>query len=179
MWSWLWISGLHDKPLTKLALWDWRPNWNPKDIPLSPILLACQDKQKKNIPFPTLLHPSFPPFHFWNVSGCGMSCWKDVDHEIPNTKLVRIPWIKTSSLRFPFKQCPWWLRWQTVCLQCRRLGFDPWVWKIPWRRAWQPTLVLFLGESHGQRSLIGYSPWGLKELDMTEWHLQCLHCLLS
>jgi len=44
-------------------------------------------------------------------------------------------------------------------------GFDPWVGKIPWRRAWQPTPVFFPGESHRQRSLAGYSPWGHKELD--------------
>ena len=35
--------------------------------------------------------------------------------------------------------------------------FDPWVGKIPWRRAWQPSLVFIPGESHGQRSLVGYS----------------------
>ena len=35
--------------------------------------------------------------------------------------------------------------------------FDPWVGKIPWRRAWQPTPVLLPGESHGQRSLVGYT----------------------
>ena len=39
--------------------------------------------------------------------------------------------------------------------------------KIPWRRAWQPTPVVLPGEFHGQRSLVGYSPWGLKESDMT------------
>ena len=33
---------------------------------------------------------------------------------------------------------------------------------------WEPTLVFLLGESHGQRSLVGYSPWGCKELDTTE-----------
>ena len=43
--------------------------------------------------------------------------------------------------------------------QCRRLGFDLWVGKIPWRRKWQPTLVLFPGKCHGQRSLSSYSPW--------------------
>jgi len=42
------------------------------------------------------------------------------------------------------------------------------VGKISWRRAWQPTLVFLPGESHGQRSLVGYSPGGHKELDMTE-----------
>ena len=49
-----------------------------------------------------------------------------------------------------------------VCLQCRRPGLDPWVGKIPWRRKWQPTPVFLPGESHGQRSLAGYSPWGHK-----------------
>ena len=55
--------------------------------------------------------------------------------------------------------------------QCRRqkkLGFNLRVGKIPWRRAWQPTPVFFPGEFHGQRSLLGYSPWGCKESDMTE-----------
>ena len=40
----------------------------------------------------------------------------------------------------------------------KRRGFDPWVGKIPWRRAWQPTLVFLPGKSYGQRSLVGYDP---------------------
>ena len=43
---------------------------------------------------------------------------------------------------------------------CRRHRFDSWVMKIPWRRKWQPTPVFLPGKSHGQRSLMGYSPWG-------------------
>ena len=54
-----------------------------------------------------------------------------------------------------------------ICLQCRRHGFDFWVRKIPWRRKWQPTPVL-PEEFYGQRSLVGYSPWGHKQSDMTE-----------
>ena len=50
----------------------------------------------------------------------------------------------------------------------QRPWFDPWVRKIPWRRECLPILVLLPGESHGQRSLAGYSPWGCKELDRTE-----------
>ena len=42
------------------------------------------------------------------------------------------------------------------------------VGKIPWSRIWQPTPVFLPGEFHGQRSLVGYSPWGPKELDTTE-----------
>ena len=49
-----------------------------------------------------------------------------------------------------------------------RLGFDPWVGKIPWIRKWQPTPVLLPGESHGRRSLVGYSPRSCKELTVTE-----------
>ena len=52
----------------------------------------------------------------------------------------------------------------------------PWVGKIPWRRKWQSTPVLLPGKSHGWRSLAGYCPWGLKELDTTEqlhFHFQC------
>jgi len=56
-----------------------------------------------------------------------------------------------------------------VCLQCGRLGLNPWVGKIPWRRKWQPTLVFLPGKSHGWRSLADYSPWGLTELYTTEW----------
>ena len=55
-----------------------------------------------------------------------------------------------------------------ICLQCRRPGFDPWVRKILWGRKWQPTPVLLPGKSHGQRSIVSYSPWGLKESDTTE-----------
>ena len=56
----------------------------------------------------------------------------------------------------------------SVCLQCGRPGFNPWVGKISWRRKWQPTSVFLPGKSHGRRSLVGYSPWGRKESDMTE-----------
>ena len=48
--------------------------------------------------------------------------------------------------------------------------------KIPWRRKWQPTPVFLPGDSHGQGSLAGYSPWGCKALDKTEHsptHLGC------
>ena len=48
------------------------------------------------------------------------------------------------------------------------LGSIPWVGKIPQRRAWQPTPIFLPGEFHGQRSLVGCSPWGHKESDVTE-----------
>ena len=59
---------------------------------------------------------------------------------------------------------------ESAC-QCRRhkiSGFDPWVGKIPWRRAQQPNPVFLLGEFHGQRSRAGYGPQGSIESDTTE-----------
>ena len=55
-----------------------------------------------------------------------------------------------------------------ICLQYERPGFDPWFGKIPCRRKWQPTPAFLPGKSLGQRSLVGYSPWGHKESDTTE-----------
>ena len=44
------------------------------------------------------------------------------------------------------------------CRRHKRHGFDPWIGKIPWRRAWQLTPVCLPGESYGQRRLAGYGP---------------------
>ena len=55
-----------------------------------------------------------------------------------------------------------------------RLEFDPWVRKIPWSRKWQPMSVFLPGKYHGQRSLVGCSPWGCKESETTE-RLSVIH----
>ena len=54
----------------------------------------------------------------------------------------------------------WWSSGQDLASLCRGHGFNPWVRTIPWRRKWQPNPVFLPGESHGQRSLVGYSPRG-------------------
>ena len=59
-------------------------------------------------------------------------------------------------------------QWERLCLECERLGFDPWIKKISWRREWQPTPVFFPGDSHGEKSLTDYNPWDHKESDSTE-----------
>ena len=76
---------------------------------------------------------------------------------------------------FPTQELNWgllhcFLVAQTVkCLPAvRRPSFNPWIGKIPWRRKWQPTLVLLPGKFHGLKSLVGYNLWGLKELDTIE-----------
>ena len=50
---------------------------------------------------------------------------------------------------------------------CGKVKFNSWVGKIPWKWKWQPTPAFLPGESHGKRDLVGYSPWGHKELDTT------------
>ena len=72
------------------------------------------------------------------------------------------------EIKSSYKGLPWWLRRLSVCLQCGRPRFKPWVGKIPWRRKWQSTPVLLPGKSHGQRSLVGCNIWGRKESDTTE-----------
>ena len=54
------------------------------------------------------------------------------------------------------------------CRSHKRHGFNPWVRKVPWRRAWQPTPVFSPGEPCGQRSLVGCSLQGCGELGVTE-----------
>ena len=59
-----------------------------------------------------------------------------------------------------------------LCVDTRHLYFVFFFFYIsllvPWRRKWQPTLLFLPGKSHGWGSLVGYSSWGHKELDMTE-----------
>ena len=60
----------------------------------------------------------------------------------------------------------------------QEIQLDPWVQKITWRRKWQPAPVFLPGKSHGQRKLVGYSPWGLEESE-TIRRLNHLHNLGS
>ena len=66
---------------------------------------------------------------------------------------------------------------EDLSINLLRPGFNSQVGKIPWRRKWQPTPVFLPGEFHGQRSLVGYSPWNCKESDRTQQlihHMQLL-----
>ena len=83
--------------------------------------------------------------------------------------------LKTSSVTVakltpaPRKDCHnalrRWLSGKGSACQGWRCKFDPWVRNIPWRRKWQLNPVFLPGKSHGQSSLVGYSPWGLKRVD--------------
>ena len=93
---------------------------------------------------------------------------------IPDRADFSLFWI-SLALGFPsssvVKESACQYRRHRVC------SFDPWVRKIPWRRTWQPTPVFLPGKSHGQRSLVGYTPWVAKS-DTTDhtWNVSLYLC---
>ena len=103
---------------------------------------------------------------FWRWQKCFISwVWWCLNNDICQNSLnclVKIDecWYTEGLL--------WWLSGRESTCQWRRHGFNPWVRKILWRKKWQPTPVFLPGKSHGQRSLVGYSPWGCKESDTTK-----------
>ena len=84
--------------------------------------------------------------------------------EIPDFWIWRVPLFKgwSSQVALVVKTPP------TNAADARDMGFNPWVGKIPWRRAQQPPPVFLPGEAHGQRSQVGYSLRGHKDSDTTE-----------
>ena len=78
-----------------------------------------------------------------------------------------------------FTRFPRWHSGKESACRCRtrkRCPFNSWVGNIPWRKKWQSTPVFLPGKFHGQKSLLGDSPCGLKELDTTEHiHTHSLH----
>ena len=72
------------------------------------------------------------------------------------------------------KSLLWWLSGKKVYQASRRSGSDSWVRKVLWSRKWQPTSVFLAGQSHEQRKLVGYSPWGHKRVrhDLTTKYQQ-------
>ena len=89
-----------------------------------------------------------------------MSVWKTLSYAcgIPSRESLY------REKNFDISEC---LSGKESACQCRKHGFDPWFGKISWRRKWQPTSAFLPGKSHGQRSLMGYRPWGHKRVSRT------------
>ena len=79
---------------------------------------------------------------------------------ILNRVVMVNPWVSQVGLVVKKPACQ--------CRRCKKHGFNPWVGKIPWRRAWKSTPIFLPGESP-QRSLAGYSLWGHNKSDTSEW----------
>ena len=102
----------------------------------------------------------------WRASVQGLSrSWRQLKWHSKHSRLLLIHGFRVSLM------LPGDASGKEPTCQCRRrkrCGFNPCIRKIPWRRAWQPTLVFLPGKSHGHWNMVGYSPWGRKESDMIE-----------
>ena len=108
--------------------------------------------------------------HIWSSGGKKSNTWAFVVFKkFQDNCDMHLDFKKWLQVFLLFGDFPGGSDSKSVCLQCRRPRYDPCVRKIPWRRKWQPTPVLLPGKSHRQRSLVGYSSWGRKESDRTEW----------
>ena len=97
--------------------------------------------------------------------------WTEDPGRLQSTGLQRVGHDWATSLHFTSSQVALVVKKKKPTCQYRRHRrgrFDPWVGKIPWRRKWQLTPIFLPGESHGQKSLAGCSPWDCIELDTTE-----------
>ena len=109
--------------------------------------------------------PGIPRLVSWQLSSLTSSSWRRWVWLINSQCFFTI---RTGVALFGF---PWWCSSKDSACQFRRqkrLGFDPWVRKSPWRKKWQPTPVFLPGKSCGQKSLVGYSPRGCKESNTSE-----------
>ena len=107
---------------------------------------------------------------------------RDIFLSFPSSELLFTPFLTI----FRKLKYSWYTIWVfpggTSCkeptCQCRRrkgYGFDPWVRKIPWRRAQEPTALFLPGESLGQSNLVSYSPWDCKKFGHGWSDLACVH----
>ena len=89
------------------------------------------------------------------------------------------PFVFPLSFSYPVSKAPGGTSSRELAFQGRRPkrhGFDPCIRKIPWREKWQSTPVFLARESHGQKSLVGYSLQGHKQSDMAEPHTHIVAC---
>ena len=117
------------------------------------------------VPYPVLTVASWPAYRIIRrqVRWSGVSIFKNflqfiVIHIVKGFVVVH----KVEVAQIIIQGFPSGASGKELICQCRgrkRCEFNPWIWKICWRRAWQSTTIFLPGESHGQRNLMGCSPW--------------------
>ena len=97
----------------------------------------------------------------WNYSNASCICYCYYHRFVPRCCRQNCILHTIHTWRFVLNLRPhWWLNGNESACSAGDEGFNPWVRKSPWRRDWRPTQVFLPGESHGQRRLAGYGPWG-------------------
>ena len=131
------------------ALCDISSTWNSQSPSTNgnPLQYSCLESSRDRGAWWTIIH-GVPKSQTWlRLKPCSMNVFE----------LIIRYWYRSGL--------PWWLSNKESACQGLRLGFYLSVRKIPWRGKWQSTPVFLPGKSHEQRSLVGYSPWGHKELE--------------
>jgi len=142
-WCWLYCACTGEWP----KVWFSNKGWGVKDV-CHQFTQQINDKwvfKKKidktiaflELPPSILLSSHWPEFCTWTIS----TKWLVSSGHIAVLKNIQVllERKREKEMLVGTKGFPWWLRWERICLQCRRYGFDPWVRKIPWKRKWQPT----------------------------------------
>ena len=128
----------------------------------------------------TRLHPLYDSLLFLGATSCPWrhltNWWRSQDYQRLSLGTLLINFIVGQEKLVKYK-VSWLSRWHSGKEPACSVGDAGDVSLIPWRRKWQHTPVFLPGRSHGQRSLVGYCPWGLRESDMTE--PACIRCLSS
>ena len=162
--------------MEKQALWDFF--YRDEAAALAKSLQSCRtlcypiDGSTRGSPVPGILQAR--TLEWVAISFSDAWKWKVKVKSLSHVRLSVTPWTAAhqAPLSMGFSRQEFWCGVplpslitdkESSCLP-RRHRFNPWVGQIPWRRKWQPTLVFLPGESHGQRSLAGYSPWGHKRV---------------
>ena len=130
-----------------------RGSWGPSSISVKFMVLSPPTHQshwQSTMDKTAVLHNSHGP---WSCSRQHSQCWG-----CTLSKVFLIFIFRGAGLGTLRSRLPWWLSDKEFACQLRRHGFNPWIGKIP-REGRQPTPVFLPGQSHGQRSLVGYSPW--------------------
>ena len=154
------ISG-HPTFLSSVLWWKWPLSFFPFVLALDSLVCHHRTFQLQ------------PLWHYWSEHRLGLPWYWMVCLGNEQRALCHFwNWSKYCILDsfVDYRATSFPLRTSLVAQMVKRLSAmrESWVGKICWRRKWQSTPVLLPGKSHGQRSLIGYSPWGRKETDMTE-----------
>ena len=164
--SWTWLSDWHFQRMGAGGLYQpFLTHTHTHMVQANALILSPRGKQSQLCPYSWTLFP-FKWCLWWMVHllcTCSRFC---------SLSLIHFPWLSKVlfNINHPIHLgLPRWLSGNALSCQCRRCSFNPWVGKIPWSRKRQPPPAFLPGESHGQMSQAGYSPWGHKESDKTEY----------
>ena len=176
-WNLLFHTGTFCTLLLFLSAWTWQLALHGAALAFQLCLLTEEAAGLHSVPLPT--RQPGGPLQAGSCAPCRArhSCFLSLRSAV-------LPWLIGHVWEAvpSYISDPQWLSGEEPACQYRRhkrRGFNPWVRKIPWRRAQPPTPVLLSGETYGQRILAGYSPWDHTRVRQDWRDLAYTHLVLS